>query len=329
MGDVAGRAAAGESASAIMSQDPRVSVIIAAFNAEDQIGRALDSACAQEGVDLEVVVADDASTDATVEVAAMHSSGRVKLVRLATNGGPSAARNAAIATAQGDWLAILDADDEMLPGRLAALVACAEATAADLVADNMLVKAGGTTRLFIEERLDQSFERIDLPLFAMNNRLFMPGLGYGYLKPVFRRRTLDRFELSYDEALRIGEDFMLVAELLARGAGYVRQRSAGYVYNRHSASTSHRLSTSAAEAMLGADQAFIERHQADLEPQARAAIARHLEALQDGVGYSRLLDEIKRRRLLPAARIAVKHPRALRHLRMPIQARLGRLKRSA
>jgi succinoglycan biosynthesis protein ExoO len=44
---------------------PDVSVIIAAWNAERTIGRAVRSACAQQGVDLEVIVVDDASTDAT------------------------------------------------------------------------------------------------------------------------------------------------------------------------------------------------------------------------------------------------------------------------
>ncbi|MEI8105713.1 MAG: glycosyltransferase family A protein [Actinomycetes bacterium] len=91
---------------------PRVSVIIAAYNAEEFIREALESAWAQTYRDFEIVVSDDASTDGTaalVEVVASEIS--LRLVRAVRNGGTGQARNAAITESSGELLAFLDADD--------------------------------------------------------------------------------------------------------------------------------------------------------------------------------------------------------------------------
>jgi glycosyltransferase involved in cell wall biosynthesis len=84
-----------------------VSVVVPAFQAERFLGPALDSALAQDHPALEVIVVDDGSTDGTARIAASRP------VRLLSqpNQGPAAARNAGIAAARGEYLAILDADD--------------------------------------------------------------------------------------------------------------------------------------------------------------------------------------------------------------------------
>jgi glycosyltransferase involved in cell wall biosynthesis len=88
---------------------PRVSVIVPARNAEDHLDEALQSVAKQTFRDWEVVVADDASSDRTAEVAMSHE--RVSLVRIDRAAGPSAARNAAVERSTGELLAFLDADD--------------------------------------------------------------------------------------------------------------------------------------------------------------------------------------------------------------------------
>lgn len=96
---------------------PRVSVITAARDAERDIGRALDSVVAQSYGDWEVVVVDDASRDATGEVAASFGSS-VRVIRLEDNVGPAQARNIAVEHAKGELVAILDADDFWEPDYL-------------------------------------------------------------------------------------------------------------------------------------------------------------------------------------------------------------------
>lgn len=96
-----------------------VTVVIPTHDRAAVLPRALDSALAQEGVDLEVLVADDGSTDGTEEALRRYAGdARVRVLRL-PHGGVSAARNAAVAESRTPWLAFLDSDDEWLPGKLA------------------------------------------------------------------------------------------------------------------------------------------------------------------------------------------------------------------
>ena len=76
---------------------PDVSVIIAAYNVEPYIERAIRSALDQKGVTVEIVIINDASTDNTLAAASRINDPRIKLVNLEKNQGPGAARNAGFA----------------------------------------------------------------------------------------------------------------------------------------------------------------------------------------------------------------------------------------
>jgi glycosyltransferase involved in cell wall biosynthesis len=95
----------------------RISVITPAYNAAAYIGRAIDSALAQSHPVHEIVVVDDGSRDDTASIVSAFGP-PVRLIRQ-VNGGASAARNAAVNAATGDWLAFLDADDAFAPDKLA------------------------------------------------------------------------------------------------------------------------------------------------------------------------------------------------------------------
>lgn len=95
---------------------PRFSVVIAAYNAEQTLARAIRSVLGQTWPAHELIVADDGSTDATLVVA--RSFGEQVICVHQANAGVSAARNAGAERASGDWLAFLDADDWYYPDRL-------------------------------------------------------------------------------------------------------------------------------------------------------------------------------------------------------------------
>jgi glycosyltransferase involved in cell wall biosynthesis len=97
-------------------KDLPVSVVIPACNAERFLTEAIESVLAQSYEPVETIVVDDGSDDRTAEIAARYE--RVKLVRQENRGLP-AARNAGVAASSGELLAFNDADDAMLPERLA------------------------------------------------------------------------------------------------------------------------------------------------------------------------------------------------------------------
>jgi len=95
---------------------PLVSVIIAAYNTAGYIGETLESVlCWQDWSRYEVIVVDDGSSDDTADV--VKSFDDVHYI-WQENGGPGAARNTGIASAQGELIAVSDSDDPVAPGRL-------------------------------------------------------------------------------------------------------------------------------------------------------------------------------------------------------------------
>jgi glycosyltransferase involved in cell wall biosynthesis len=98
----------------------RFSVVIGTYNRARVVTRAIRSVLDQQGVELELVVVNDGSTDDTAKVLDELSDPRLRIVHRA-NGGSSAARNSGIAAATGDWVAFLDDDDAALPGWLSCL----------------------------------------------------------------------------------------------------------------------------------------------------------------------------------------------------------------
>jgi succinoglycan biosynthesis protein ExoO len=302
-------------------------VVIPAWNASAFIGTAIRSAFSQTGLGIEIIVVDDCSTDDTAAVVAAIDDDRVKLLRRTRNGGAAAARNDGFAAARGRWIAVLDADDQLEPDRLARLVHEADRRGSDLVADNLWCDDGRSRTLHIPEQLDGGLEQISLEELYRAAVMYAGGREYGYLKPLFRRDFLRAQGLSYDTGLAIGEDFQLVAECLVRGARYDRLRLAGYVYSRREGSLSHRLSPGQLEAISTADTDFLGRFKDRLTPSERAAIAARRASVDTAAAFNRIIDAMKRRQIGRVLLEATHHPAAVLLFRLPIAARIARLRR--
>jgi glycosyltransferase involved in cell wall biosynthesis len=165
---------------------PLVSVIVAAQDEARFIGEALESVWAQPYRPIEVIVADDGSTDDTAGIAERAG------VRVLGGpfGGPGAARNVALAAAQGEYWTPFDADDLMPPEGLGARVSALEA-------DPDLGFVFGRTEFFLtpgEPRPDH----------------FRPewtaGQSTGLPNGMVARRSLLATVGGYDEEYRVGED---------------------------------------------------------------------------------------------------------------------------
>ncbi|MBQ7251389.1 MAG: glycosyltransferase family 2 protein [Kiritimatiellae bacterium] len=112
---------------------PKVSILLAVFNAETTLRQCLDSALAQTVRDIEIVCVDDGSADGSPAILAEYAARdpRVKVVRQA-NAGTMGARKTGIERARGDWCAFLDPDDWLEPDACELLLARAGAAGADV-----------------------------------------------------------------------------------------------------------------------------------------------------------------------------------------------------
>lgn len=88
-----------------------ISVVIPLYNKEKSIGATLQSVCAQTFTDFEVIVVDDGSTDKGGEIAEGYTDPRIRVIHK-PNGGVCSARNRGIQESQGEYVALLDADDQ-------------------------------------------------------------------------------------------------------------------------------------------------------------------------------------------------------------------------
>ena len=267
-----------------------VCVIIAAKNAAETIARAVASALAEPET-AEVIVIDDGSTDttATAALSVADDTGRLNIVRFEKNRGPAAARNHAISISRSPILAILDADDFFLPGRLAKLL---EVSDWDFVADNIAFMderaaasaAADVGRFQPEPRL------LDLTGFVEGNisRRGVRRGEIGFLKPLMRRAFLSSHQLAYNETLRLGEDYDLYLRALAKGARYKIIHSCGYaaIVRGNSLSGSHR--TEDLKRLYEADRAILADNQ--LSAEATAVIRRHERHIRGRYEHRRFLD---------------------------------------
>ena len=284
---------------------PLVSVIIPAYNADRYIGEALASVSAQSLHDIEIIVVDDASTDATTTLvdAAIASDSRIRLLRQPINIGPSAARNRAIDAARGKWVALLDADDSYLPDRLERLVTIAQQNAADLCGDNLLLVPEVTPESaykMIPAEVLSTDRLLTLNEFIQRNvadKRF-PDLNLGFLKPIISRELLVSHNIRYNEAVRFAEDFALYIDCLQAGASWWLTPYAGYRYQVRLGSLT--------QIQTVADLAVLRQKQSNLREAVRGdrplekLIAKHARSVDRNYHYRAFTDAIKAKRYVAA-----------------------------
>ena len=175
-----------------------ISCIVPVFNGERYLRAALDSMPAQTYRPLEIIVADDGSTDGTTAVAASYGE-QIFYLRQA-NVGPAAARNLGLSVARGEFVAFLDADDLWYPKKLA----------------RQMDRFEARQELDLCMTFVQNFWTPELQAAAQlrNHQLMQPLPGYP-LQTLMAKRALFDTVGQFNPQLRIGDDtdwFLRAAE---------------------------------------------------------------------------------------------------------------------
>lgn len=226
-----------------MPARPAFSVVVPCYNAGPYLARAVRSTLSQPGAgELEVIIADDVSTDGSLaEAKALAAADpRIRVVRNAVNMGPGGTRNAAIAAATGEWIALLDADDAFAEGRLARLAKIARESGAQIVADLPILYDLGANVTAPTQLPTSGGWRLLAPTDLLNPDP-VSGLDLGLLKPIFHHSLADSGLWKYAD-IRHGEDFTLYLDLLVAGQRFALLHEAHYIFSARVGEVSGRFS---------------------------------------------------------------------------------------
>jgi hypothetical protein len=268
---------------------PAVSVVIPFLDRAASLVRAVDSALAQQGVAVRVIAVDDGSTDGGGAALTARGDPRITLIRHPRNLGAAAARNSGIAAAGDGLVALLDSDDEFLPGKLAAQVRLLDSDRLDVVFGGFLLQRGARAVPVVLPDLDQAGWQasfLDGCFVSPGSTLLARGTALAAIGP-------------YDAALRRFEDWDLLLRAAIAGVrfGAVAQPVALVAPARHPP-------PSAVEPALAALTA---RHAAAITAwRGRAARRRFLAslAIERAVARARAGDPAGAAAALPAALVS-------------------------
>lgn len=300
---------------------PEVSVVIPAYNSEAYIAQALESVLSQTHHNLEVILIDDASVDSTVKIARSFNDKRLKIIVNQQNSGVSYSRNRGIQAAKGTWIALLDSDDWYAPERLEVLLSAAKRENADFVADDLnLIRDRDSqpwSTLLRENRLSMSSTKtIDATDFVISDRPHAinkkRNWSFGYTKPLMKREFLLDRGINYDEAIDVGEDFVLYLECLRQKAKFVLVPQAYYFYRTRVTSLSTRKPTEYLAESCDIMQIFIDRElEANCTSQLLTVLYDNLALYNQRLEYYRVLEAIKQRKIVKSILLIAENPYTL------------------
>lgn len=193
-----------------MKVNQKISVIIPTADRPEALTRALASLRAQGIKDIQAVVVNDGGADVADVVAPFRGDLALELLNQPTNQGPSAARNAAMDAADGDFITFLDDDDVLLPGHFEALLPVLNNGEADVVYPTTMV-SDARAELTIEGYRDArpAFQYDFDPEFLLTAN-YIPTLGL-----TMRRAGLDG--PRFDPGIRLAEDWDLWLRMVRDG----------------------------------------------------------------------------------------------------------------
>ena len=216
--------------------NPKVSIVVPVYNAQDTISSLIKSVLSQEEQSWELLLVDDGSKDDTPRLCDEASSrdARVKTIHQ-KNQGVSAARNRGLQSAQGNWITFVDADDLLTDSFLSSLVRAAEQSQEiDLAYCSYAIVENGRTTI----SLNHSCTYI-LSLGGVNNAFLNTKILYrcSPWAKLFRRSIIEEHNLFFDTNLSISEDRLFLYNYLPYVRGIATSATMGYIYGSFSSTS--------------------------------------------------------------------------------------------
>ncbi|MGQ9900936.1 MAG: glycosyltransferase family 2 protein [Fimbriimonadales bacterium] len=222
-----------------MASCRKISVITPAYNVASYIGQCIESVQAQTFSDWEMLIVDDASTDDTVAAVQRYlSDPRIRLLQNPQNMGPSDTRNRALDAAQGEWIAVVDADDWIAPERFEKLLHFAESHGAEMVAD-----------LQVYQTAWGSIYQVSWATYAKPPRTPRTYCieevikAHPSFKPLLKRAFLNEQRIRYQSGIRVSEDYAFFIEVLLKGGRFALLPEPMYYYRVRPGTTVTRYDT--------------------------------------------------------------------------------------
>ena len=300
--------------------DPIVSVVVPTYERGALIRASVASLLAQEGVDFEVIVVDDGSTDDTRERLAAIRDPRLRVIA-AEHGGVAAARNAGMAAARGRYVAFHDSDDEALPGRLAEPVAVLDGRP-EL---GLVIMNGIFLRPEDGDGADEPWIKPTVTHTLAGRTIGVAEVfrwNLGQLQGMcFTKKSLDATG-PLDRTFRILDDLDLVLRVTARHRAVFLDVPA-FSYRRHAGGIAQDRTAVREESIRLADKLV------RLHPEILDVVGRQTFQRRQARRYARLASMKVRAGEPAAARAALERARALdpRNVRYRVQALWVRLRR--
>ena len=199
-----------------------VSVIIPCYNKSEWIKEAIDSCLNQTYPNIEIIVIDDGSTDNSLEI--IKSYGDKVIWENGRNQGANHARNRGFALSSGEYIQYLDADDYLLPEKIAKQVCCLEKTDANLVYGNVICKYYAADEISSSEELQTCGSHDDILEFLLSFEYFLQTAS-----PLIERQAIVNSE-GWDENLQAAQDIDFFLTLAIDEVKFIYQPDCNTVY---------------------------------------------------------------------------------------------------
>lgn len=258
-----------------------VAAVIPVYNGEAFLRRAVASVRAQTTAPATILLVDDCSTDGTVALARelAGSDPRIRLLELARNAGPSAARNIALRSLTEPCVAFLDADDEWLPQHVAMLHHAISTIPRSVLAFNRArwLPHRPISAMRVAPNIAESFPRLLRENYivqsaVMVDRLAVLGVG------------------GYREDMRYGEDYDLWVRLALAGGVFAEVDATGCLRTPHAGQVSQSNAGRMYHSAWSTRERAVRAHYGDpasMPSEARAALAAAMQEDLEGAWHTR------------------------------------------